>query len=554
MGELGHFGVAVREADMGIFRKVGFSALACFALATFDAAFAGNEITVNIDALAQHHAINPLIYGVAFGAPADLKALNAPVNRSGGDSMTDYGYAANAQNLADDWYFESYPQSGSAPGAEADTFVSQSKSSGALPMLTVPLIGWVAKLGPSRSILPSFSVAKYGAQCASDPYDSDAGDGLETNCSTPITGNNPSDAYVADGPSNEALWIKHLIGTWGKAKSGGVPYYLMDNESSIWFSVHRDVHPIGAHADEYLDKVIAESKSIKSLDPGAKVVAPEEWGWDGYFYSGYDQQYAAAHGWTTFPDRTSEESGMDYIPWLLQQWKAAGRPVDVVSVHFYPQGGEDGNDVSTSTQLLRNRSTRQLWDPNYVSESWIGAPVYLIPRLKSWVAKYYYGETPVAITEYNWGAESSINGATTQADIYGIFGRYGLDMATRWTVPASNTPTYKAMQMYRNYDGADSTFGDTSVRASVPNPDNLSTFAALRTKDGAMTIMVINKVLSGTTPVRLKIRSFTSAGSAQVYRLTSTNAIQHPKNVAWSGGILVDNEPAQSITLYVLPE
>ena len=59
-----------------------------------------------------------------------------------------------------------------------------------------------------------------------------------------------------------------------------------------------------------------------------------------------------------------------------------------------------------------------------------------------------------AITEYNWGAEGHINGATTQADILGIFGREGLDLATRWTTPDPSTPTYKAMKMYRNYDGA----------------------------------------------------------------------------------------------------
>ena len=30
------------------------------------------------------------------------------------------------------------------------------------------------------------------------------------------------------------------------------------------------------------------------------------------------------------------------------------------------------------------------------------------------------------------------------------------------------------MKMYRNYDGNKSTFGDTSVSASGPNPDNVS--------------------------------------------------------------------------------
>ena len=82
--------------------------------------------------------------------------------------------------------------------------------------------------------------------------------------------------------------------------------------------------------------------------------------------------------------------------------------------------------------------------------------------MKSWVNTYYPG-TKIGITEYNWGAEGHMNGATTQADIWGIFGREGLDLANRWTTPATGSPTYLAMKMYRNYDGSDSAFGETSV-------------------------------------------------------------------------------------------
>ena len=91
------------------------------------------------------------------------------------------------------------------------------------------------------------------------------------------------------------------------------------------------------------------------------------------------------------------------------------RPLDIFSVHYYPQGGEFGNDVSTLTQALRNHSTRSLWDPNYADESWINDRVQLIPRLRNWVNTYYFSDTKIAITEYNWGAESHINGATSQS-------------------------------------------------------------------------------------------------------------------------------------------
>ena len=226
--------------------------------------------------------------------------------------------------------------------------------------------------------------------------------------------------------------------------------------------------------------------------------------------------------------------------------------LDIFTVHFYPQGGEYGNDVSTAMQQRRNRSTRALWDPNYTDETWIADKVKLIPRMKTWV-NTYYPNTPIGITEYNWGAENHINGATAQADIYGIFGREGLDYATRWTTPASSTPTFKAMKMYRNYDGNKSTFGDLSVSSSGPNPDNISCFAARRSTDGALTIMAINKQIGTNAPVRLSLANFLPAGTAQVWQLTSANTITRLSDVAFTGGSFSNTLPAQSVTLFVLP-
>ncbi|HEY4136926.1 MAG TPA: PKD domain-containing protein, partial [Casimicrobiaceae bacterium] len=146
-----------------------------------------------------------------------------------------------------------------------------------------------------------------------------------------------------------------------------------------------------------------------------------------------------------------------------------------------------------------------------------------------------------------------INGATTQADIYGIFGREGLDIGARWTTPDPSTPTYKAMKMYRNYDGAKSTFGDTGISAtSATNPDSLSAFAAQRTADGALTVMVISKVLTGTTPVTVNLANFTSNGVAQVWQLTSSNAITRLADVTVGGATLSATVPPQSVTLFVL--
>jgi PKD repeat protein len=129
-----------------------------------------------------------------------------------------------------------------------------------------------------------------------------------------------------------------------------------------------------------------------------------------------------------------------------------------------------------------------------------------------------------------------------------------LDLAARWTTPATTTPTYKAIKMYRNYDGNKSTFGDVSVAASGANPDNVAVFGAERTSDGALTVMVINKYLSGNTPVNVALSNFSPAGTAQVYQLTSANVINHLSDIAFSGTTVGLTVPPQSITLLVLPK
>jgi hypothetical protein len=518
-------------------------------------------VTINVDASANRHAISPLIYGVAFANPASqLSDLNAPVHRSGGNSETRYNWQLNAHNHANDWFFESLDDGSSTPAGSADDFVTSSKAQGAQPMLTISMIGWLPKLGPGRARLASYALTNYGLQAANDwQYFSQAGNGIVTNTSIQITTNNPNDANFLTNSVFQQAFVQHLTNRWGLSTNGGVKYYFMDNEHTLWQSTHRDVHPIGPTMQEIRDKMFDYASVVKNLDPNAIVLGPEEWGWPGYLYSGFDWQWAGNHSDYTpshFPDR-STNGGWDYGPWLLDQFRqreiATGRRLlDYFTYHIYPQGGDGGNDVSTSTQLLRNRSTRSLWDTNYVDESWIGSVIKLIPRMKAWVAAYYSG-TKIGITEYNWGAEGHINGATAQADVFGIFGREGLDLATRWTTPATGSPAYNAMKIYRNYDGNKSSFGDTSVSASGPNPDNVSTFAAIRASDGALTLMVINKQL--TTPIlpTINLTNLVPGNTAQVWQLTSANVITRLSDVPLSGNSISNSLPPQSITLFIVP-
>jgi hypothetical protein len=559
-----------------VWSNVGIGAYSLFSRAIYDSGASvdsaaanvnvtGNTpVTIAVDAQLNRHAISPLIYGVAFAPDAATVAdLNTPLHRSGGNSETRYNWQTNAHNHAADWYFESIADSPATPGAAADSFVSTSKNGGAEPALTIPMIGWMPKLGSGRNKLWSYSIAKYGPQTDSDihntPYNNpDAGNGISsTNGSQPITWNDPNDANFLTNSTFQQAFVQHLTNRWGMSTNGGVRYYLMDNEHSIWHSTHQDVHPNGAGRVEIRDKFFDYAGMVKRLDPNALVLAPEEFGWSGYFYSGADLQYGGQHGYGYLPDR-STNGGMDYVPWLLSQFYQRAtntnqRLLDYFTLHRYTEDSAvGGNDVSTATQLKRSRSTRSFWDTNYVDETWIAQVVMLIPRMKGWVASYYPG-TKIGITEYNWGAEGYINGATTQADILGIFGREGLDLATRWTTPDSSTPTYKAMKMYRNYDGNKSSFGDTSVNAAGPNPDNVSTFAAVRSSDGALTVIVINKQLTSGAITTVNLANFLPAGTAQVWQLTSANSITRLSDLRFSGSTFTSTVPVQSITLFVLP-
>lgn len=517
-------------------------------------------VTITVNAALNRRPINPMIYGVAFASAGELSELNSPLNRWGGNSTTRYNWNLNADNKANDWYFQSIANTSSTPGAAADSFITDSKAGNAEAMLTVPMIGWMPKLGPGRNKLASYSITKYGPQTDNDwQWFPDAGNGISTTSNTPITWNDPNDANFLTNSLFQQAWIRQLTNRWGLSTNGGVRLYCMDNEHTLWHSTHRDVHPVGTTMREIRDRLFDYGAKVKAIDRNALLLAPEEWGWPGYLYSGFDWQWAGNNSnWNpaNFPDR-STNGGMDYGPWLLNQARLyeqtnGVRLLDVFSYHIYPQGGEFGDDTSTAMQLRRNHSTRALWDTNYLDQTWINSIIKLIPRMKEWIATYYPG-TKIGITEYNWGAENHINGATAQADICGIFGREGLDYGTRWTTPSSSTPTFKAMKMYRNYDGNKSTFGDTSVFAGGPNPDFISSFAAQRSTDGALTIMAINKQLSSNAPVNVILTNFVPAGTAQVWRLTSVNSITRLTDIAFTGQTFSNTLPAQSITLFVLP-
>src|SRR6478609_8091929 len=121
-------------------------------------------VTVVVDVAASRRAIDPNIYGVAYGTPATLTDLNVPLNRQGGNNTSRYNWQLNADNRGADWYFESIGDTSATAGQRGDDFIASTRAGGATPLITVPIIDYVAKLGANRSKLASFDSRLYGAQ------------------------------------------------------------------------------------------------------------------------------------------------------------------------------------------------------------------------------------------------------------------------------------------------------------------------------------------------------------------------------------------------------
>ncbi|NVN89848.1 MAG: PKD domain-containing protein [Desulfuromonadales bacterium] len=512
--------------------------------------------TLSIDVSAARHPISEGIYGMNFADEQLATELRLPVRRRGGNSTSRYNWQNDTYNTGSDWYFENIPEENDKVtelphGSAADRFVEQDRRTATKSLLTVPLIGWVAKRRlEGHPYDCGFKVSNYGAQQSVDSWDSDCGNGIDLGGHN-LTGNNPTDTSTAITPSFVTGWVNHLTEKYGTAANGGVAYYNLDNEPMLWNSTHRDVHPSPTTYDELRDSTFQYAAAVKTADPSAKTLGPVLWGWCAYLFSAKDgcgigEDYRA-HGNTPF------------TPWYLRQLKSYEvqhglRLLDYLDLHYYPQasGVALSSAGNASTQALRLRSTRSLWDPTYGDESWISEAVRLIPRMKEWVNSEYPG-TKLAITEYNWGALDHINGALAQADVLGIFGREGLDLATIWSPPTTAQPGAFAFRLFRNYDGNGGAFGDVSVQAASSDQTTLSLYAAQRSADNALTLLVINKTGSAKTS-SISLTGFTPASSAQVYRYSSSpaNAIEHLADQAITATGFGSSFPGNSITLFAI--
>lgn len=515
-----------------------------------DPAVAADAIALAIDCRGEATPVSPLIYGIAYDARLDAGhkhqwALGATARRWGGNPSSRYNWELGAAwNTVNDWYFENVNYTGVAGFTYAD-FLRADLDHHVQTALTLPMLGWVAKDTSSYA----FPVAERGPQRAVDPYKPDAGDGVGRD-GKPLAPGPPSRTSVPAPPSSIQRWVERIRAEDQRRGSRSVQMYILDNEPMLWNSTHRDVHPAPVTYDELLERTIAYGSAVRAADPKAVIAGPAEWGWPAYFFSAKD----AAEGFGNKPDRRAH-GDVPLLAYYLRklrehEQKTGVRVLDVLDVHFYPQaarvGGEQGG-IDPATAALRLRSTRALWDPTYLDESWIHDAVELIPRMKRLIADNYPG-LGFAIGEYNFGAEKHISGGLAVAEALGRFAQGGVLAAFYWTYPPDRSPAFWAFRAFRNFDGAGGRFLDLSL--PVTAAEGTSLFASRDATGTRVVAVLLNLRPDRSIRPRVRLdgcgaivsqRALTYAGGPDGFAATSATA----------GGcdLTVDALPPSSITV-----
>jgi Glycoside hydrolase family 44/Bacterial Ig-like domain (group 3) len=494
---------------------------------------------LTVDATGNPHPINPDIYGMAnYGLDANYaKEIQIPNIRWGGDGTTRYNWQVDSSNAGFDWYFMG--GSGAAtvtPSGSADLMVTTYKAaSNAHTLMTIPIIPWVNK---SAAWNCSFPVSVYGAQQSTNPYVHPNGDNCGNSIASDGTQLMDTNVYANHIDNTVALqqgWVQHLVATFGTAANGGVPYYQLDNEPGGWSNTHRDVEPVQPDYDTIISLGQQYAAMVHATDPSAKVFGPVDF---------------TLGGWIGTPSKQNNLYAGQYYLQQMAAYDAAHnqRILDYFDEHYYGGG---------STDALELADTRSLWDPTYNSGTWVeqfyfDGPMNLLPRFRNWIATYYPG-TKLSISEYSFAMGTNpLVDMLTETDVLGIYGVQGLDFANMWNVPKPTDPLAYSFRIFRNYDGAGGQFGDTAVNSTSTDQGQLSVYGALRSIDGALTVVAVNKT-TGAIQTSLALANFSATSTAAVYTYSNANlaAIVAGTPVSVASNSVSYNFPAYSVTVFV---
>ena len=508
------------------------------------------DVTITIDP-AKTKPISPYIYGINFysGNPGVSPLLT--FDRAGGNRWTAYNWETNASNAGSDYIYnnDSYLSGSNVPAEAVRSFIAADQGQGLASLVTVQLQGLVSadENGPvsvtSPPDLTRFKtvVDKKGSTFTAMPPTTDA------------------NVYM-----DEFVWAldQKLPGIFG-AHPTHPTFLSLDNEPELWNSTHLEVqgrNPITS--DDYITKTINLSKALKDQFPNVVIFGPVHYGFQG-LYNWQGELSATPGGTNWFPDK--------YLPALETASTAYGKPlVDVYDFHWYAEVYDasgtrilnlNGTTLTDAQVQLIVQSPRNLSDPTFRddgnSNPWIfnelgQTPINILGRLQAKINAEFSG-MKLAITEYENGGWNHISGTIAEADTLGIFGSQGVFAANFW--PPNGTYSYAlaGFRAFRGFDGANASFGDTSLQATSSAVQNVMVYASLDSSmPGRVVFVAINRSSAANVTA---INGQVLSGTAHLYQMTAASAQgQNPVQpvavgtMPVSGSSLTITLPAYSVT------
>jgi hypothetical protein len=502
----------VKEKEM---RRFGFLA-AAVALTVFCTSFvqAAINVTYNVNTDANKTPISKYVYGSNWGGGTDYT-----IRRSGGNRLTGYNWENNFSNAGADWYHSNDrylvqdipPAQQLVPGIAITSFHDAALSQGQASVVTLQMAGYV-------------SADDYGEVNLAQTAPSSRWKKVVYAKGAPFC-NPPGSPNTVDANVYMDEFINFLVSKYGHAgEPNGVKFYDLDNEPDIWSDgagggTHPRIHPVDPCCLELKDRSVALSTAVKNVDPNAQIMGPVSYGFEGY------RTFQGASDWG------SQGSGYKwFLSYYLDKMKAASgtagkRLLDALDVHWYPEA-QDVNGVRITEFRnyranwdARMQAPRSLWDYDYSENSWIHTWYHswlpILPPLKTSIDTNY-PDTNLAITEYAYGGEDHYSGGIATADVLGIFGKYGVYVATYW---GEGTYVDAAIKMFRKYDfRTNATFGDMNVPATMSNKVDSSIYASIfDSNNNVLHLIVTNKNFDNDINGTFNITSSHSFTSGRIW-------------------------------------
>jgi hypothetical protein len=459
----------------------------------------------DIDLKQDVHPISRFIYGV--NQPLTGPYARATFTRLGGNRWSAYNWTNNASNAGNDWHYQNdnFLSTSDSPAAAMIPGIDNARDHDAGILLTIPMTGYV-----SRDKNGDGDVHNSGPDYLSKRF-------------LPESPAKNSPFTLAPDPNAPVIFQDEMV-NFLKTKYPDAQsdpdrpiWFDLDNEPGLWFQTHAEVHPEPATYAELIQKSIEFAAAAKNVWPQTLIFGGVNYGWQDFIRL----QKA--------PDADGRDFQEVFLAAMAEAEKSRGkRLIDILDIHWYPSvkvGNVRITDVDSSPDVAaaRIQAPRSLWDPDYVESSWITrdqlhGPIHLIPRLKDKIARNYPG-TKLSISEYNFGGWNDISGAIAEADVLGILGREDVFAANEWPLGNPEPFIAGAFEMYRDFDGRGSAFGDISVHAQSDEIEAASIYAGISsTEPGTLILIAINKTDHDLTAA-LILKNAPSYKSADIYRL-----------------------------------